>query len=79
MRDVTIEKFSNQEEEDERIYLIKKYFSKVQKEAIRELVLGEGLRLDGRSTDQIRSIWSEVDYLPSTHGSSIFPEEKLKP
>ena len=72
LRDVTIEKFSNQEEEDERIYLIKKYFSKVQKEAIRELVLGEGLRLDGRSTDQIRSIWSEVDYLPSTHGSSIF-------
>ena len=72
LRDVIIEKFSNQEEDDERIYLIKKYFSKVQKEAIRELVLGEGLRLDGRSTDQIRSIWSEVDYLPSTHGSSIF-------
>ena len=52
--------------------MVKKYFSKVQKEAVRELVLSEGLRLDGRSTDEIRPIWSEVDYLPSTHGSSIF-------
>ena len=77
MRDVTIEKFSNQEEEDERIYLIKNIFLKF-KEVIRELVLGEGLRLDGRSTDQI-SQSEEVDYLPSTHGSQFFPEEKLKP
>ena len=36
------------------------------------MVLSEGLRLDGRATDQIRPIWCEVDYLPSTHGSSIF-------
>ena len=60
-----------------KINLIKKYFSKVQKEAVRELVLSEGLRLDGRLTDQIRPIWCEVDYLPSTHGSSdLFQEEK---
>ena len=52
--------------------LINKYFSKSQKEAIRELTLSEGKRLDGRKTTDIRPIWCEVDYLPSTHGSSIF-------
>ncbi len=52
--------------------LIGKYFGKAQKEAVRELTLAEGLRLDGRKTDEIRPIWCEVDYLPSTHGSSIF-------
>ena len=72
LKDEIIENISNSEEEDEKINLIKKYFSKVQKEAVRELVLSEGLRLDGRATDQIRPIWCEVDYLPSTHGSSIF-------
>ena len=72
LKEETIENLSEQEDDDENINLIKKYFSKVQKEAVRELVLSEGLRLDGRSTDQIRPIWSEVNYLPSTHGSSIF-------
>lgn len=72
LKDEIIENLSEQEDDDENINLIKKYFSKVQKEAVRELVLSEGLRLDGRSTDQIRPIWSEVNYLPSTHGSSIF-------
>ena len=72
LKDEIIENISNSEEDDEKINLIKKYFSKVQKEAVRELVLSEGLRLDGRLTDQIRPIWCEVDYLPSTHGSSIF-------
>ncbi len=72
LKEETIDKYSDLDNDDEKIHLIKKYFSKVQKEAVRELVLSEGLRLDGRSTDQIRQIWSEVDYLPSTHGSSIF-------
>ena len=72
LKDEIIEKYSDEDNEDERLLLVKKYFSKVQKEAVRELVLSEGLRLDGRSTDEIRPIWSEVDYLPSTHGYSIF-------
>ena len=46
--------------------------TKRRKEAVRELTLSEGLRLDGRKTTDIRPIWCEVDYLPSTHGSSIF-------
>ena len=52
--------------------LVSKYYSKAEKAAIRNLTLDEGLRLDGRKTDEIRPIWSEIDYLPSTHGSAIF-------
>ena len=65
------ESFS-EEELEEHGKLIGKYFSKAQKEAVRELTLSEGLRLDGRKTTEIRPIWCEVDYLPSTHGSAIF-------
>ena len=62
----------SEEEIEEKGTLIKSYFSKVEKDAVRELVLSEGVRLDGRKTDDIRPIWCEVNYLPSTHGSSIF-------
>ncbi len=62
----------SEEEQDDLGKLIHKYVAKAQKEAIRNLTLDEGLRLDGRKTDEIRPIWCEVDYLPSTHGSAIF-------
>ena len=61
-----------EEENEEFGHLISGYYSKAEKEAVRELTLSEGIRLDGRKTDEIRPIWCEVDYLPSTHGSSIF-------
>lgn len=61
-----------EEELEEKGSLIKSYYYKVEKEAVRELTLAEGLRLDGRKTTDIRPIWCEVDYLPSVHGSSIF-------
>ncbi|SDX41233.1 polyribonucleotide nucleotidyltransferase [Lutibacter oricola] len=61
-----------EEEVEEYGALIGKYFGKANKTAVRELTLAEGLRLDGRKTTEIRPIWCEVDYLPSTHGSSIF-------
>ena len=66
-----LESFS-EEELEVNGSLIKSYFSKVEKEAVRELVLSEGIRLDGRKTTDIRPIWCEVAYLPSTHGSAIF-------
>ncbi|MCS6819591.1 MAG: polyribonucleotide nucleotidyltransferase [Chitinophagales bacterium] len=53
-------------------WLIGQYFSKVQKEAVRTVMLKEKIRLDGRKMDEIRPIWCEVDYLPGAHGSSIF-------
>lgn len=52
--------------------LISKYLSKTQKEAVRNVILDLGLRLDGRKTNEIRPIWCEVDYLPSVHGSALF-------
>ena len=61
-----------EEEMAEFGHLVGGYYSKAEKEAVRELTLSEGLRLDGRKTDEIRPIWCETDYLPSTHGSSIF-------
>ena len=64
-------KFS-EEELEEKGELISKYTKEAQKKAVRDLVLEEGIRLDGRKTTDIRPIWCEVDYLPSAHGSSIF-------
>lgn len=52
--------------------LIGKYFGKIHKEAARNFTLTEKKRLDGRNPDEIRPIWSVVDYLPSAHGSAIF-------
>ena len=52
--------------------LVSDYYRKAEKAAIRDLTLNVGLRLDGRKTDEIRPIWSEIDYLPSVHGSAIF-------
>ncbi|MFV5691453.1 polyribonucleotide nucleotidyltransferase [Flavobacterium sp. LT1R49] len=52
--------------------LVSKYFAKSSKEAVRNVILDLGLRLDGRKTTEIRPIWAEVDYLPSVHGSAIF-------
>jgi polyribonucleotide nucleotidyltransferase len=53
-------------------FLSKKYFHDVQYDAIRNLVLDEGIRLDGRDVRTVRPIWSEVGYLPSAHGSAVF-------
>ena len=71
IKEEIIASFSEEEVEDFGD-LISKYYSKAEKAAVRDLTLNEGLRLDGRKTTEIRPIWCEVDYLPSTHGSSIF-------
>jgi polyribonucleotide nucleotidyltransferase len=52
--------------------LIGPYFHKIHKEAARNLTLETKKRLDGRALDEIRPIWSVVDYLPSAHGSAVF-------
>ena len=52
--------------------LVSKYFAKSSKEAVRNVTLDLGTRLDGRKTTEIRPIWAEVDYLPSVHGSALF-------
>lgn len=60
-------------EELERITpFAKVYYHDVEKEAMRQMILNEGVRLDGRDSKTIRPIWSEIDYLPGAHGSAIF-------
>ena len=62
-----------EEELEEKAPLIHKYFhDDVQKKAMRNMILDEGKRLDGRRTDEIRPIWCETNYLPCAHGSAIF-------
>ena len=53
-------------------FLLRKYFSKVQKKAVRDCMLKEKIRLDGRKMNEVRDIWSEIDYLPGAHGSAVF-------
>lgn len=71
IKEEVIASFS-EEDQEEFGGLISKYFYKAEKAAVRDLTLNDGLRLDGRKTNEIRPIWCEVDYLPSTHGSAIF-------
>ena len=61
-------------EEDQKAkgLIIDRYYFDVQSDAMRACILNEGVRLDGRKSTDIRPIWCEVDYLPSTHGSAIF-------
>jgi polyribonucleotide nucleotidyltransferase len=60
------------EEGEVNAKLVGKYYHDVEKEAVRRVVLDKAVRLDGRKTDEIRPIWSEVNYLPSAHGSAVF-------
>lgn len=61
-----------EELDDDTAFLVKKYYHDVQYEAVRNLILNEGIRLDGRDSRTVRPIWCEVDYLPAAHGSAVF-------
>jgi polyribonucleotide nucleotidyltransferase len=49
-----------------------KIFHDIESREMREMVLSEGVRADGRATDEIRPIRCEVSVLPRTHGSALF-------
>ena len=61
-----------EEELEEKVALMEKYYHDVMRDAMRRCILAEGIRLDGRKTNEIRPIWCEVSPLPMPHGSSIF-------
>ena len=61
-----------EEEREEKEMMVARYYGAVEKEAMRRMIIDEGVRLDGRSTTEIRPIWCEVGYLPGAHGSAIF-------
>ena len=60
------------EELEEKHAEAERYYHDVMRDAMRRCILDEGIRLDGRKTDEIRPIWCEVDALPMPHGSAIF-------
>jgi polyribonucleotide nucleotidyltransferase len=62
----------DKDEAKKRKTMLDRYYHDVEKKAVRNLILDENIRLDGRKTDQIRPIWCEVDYLPAAHGSAVF-------
>ena len=61
-----------EEEREEKQMMVDRYYHAVEKTAMRNLILDEGIRLDGRHTAEVRPIWCEVGYLPCAHGSAIF-------
>lgn len=62
----------SEEEIEAKSMMINRYFSFEQREALRNLILDEGLRVDGRKTTEVRPIWCETNTLPCAHGSAIF-------
>ena len=62
----------SEDDQKEKAGMFKRYFHDAEKKAVRNYVLDERKRLDGRKLDEIRPIWTEVDYLPMAHGSAIF-------
>lgn len=71
MKEALLEEWG-EEVYEEKIDEAKGYYDKIQKVAIREVLMSERVRLDGRGPKDIRNIWTEVNYLPATHGSSVF-------
>ena len=61
-----------EEERETKKPFVERYYHDVEKAAMRNMILDESIRLDGRKTSEIRPIWCEVDYLPAAHGSAIF-------
>lgn len=66
-----IASLSEEELEAEQKY-ISVYFKSAMKKAVRDTMLNDNIRLDGRKFDEVRPIWAEVDYLPTAHGSAVF-------
>ena len=62
----------SEEDQEAKAAMVNRYYNNEEKAAMRNMILDEGIRLDGRSTTQVRPIWCEVGYLPCAHGSAIF-------
>ena len=71
VKEAFIETLSEEELEEIGKY-VSVYFKEAMKKAVRDTMLDDNIRLDGRKFDEVRPIWSEVDYLPTAHGSAVF-------
>ena len=62
----------SEEDQEAKAAMVARYYGDEEKAAMKNMILDEGIRFDGRSSTQVRPIWCEVDYLPCAHGSAIF-------
>jgi len=72
VKDEVMEALESEEYDDDQLSTAKKVLSNIEKEELRNMILEKGRRIDGRATDEIRDIWTQVGYMPRTHGSAIF-------
>lgn len=71
IKEAFVETLSDEEKEEKKM-MISRYYHEIEREAIRNATLDSKIRIDGRKLNEIRPIWTEVDYLPAAHGSAIF-------
>lgn len=72
IRKQVIEQISQEEGFEEQELTVRSLISNLEKEAVRNQILENKRRIDGRGPADIREIWTRVGYLPRTHGSAIF-------
>ena len=66
------EELADDEDADAKLSEAKKILGSIEKNALRNMIIEKGRRIDGRSTTDIRDIWTQVGYIARAHGSSIF-------
>jgi len=73
-KEEVIDKLVNEDDEDaeEITSAIKEFCKDIEKDELRNMILEKKRRIDGRSPEDIRDIWTQVSYMPRTHGSAIF-------
>ncbi|NBW70258.1 MAG: polyribonucleotide nucleotidyltransferase [Bacteroidetes bacterium] len=72
IKESAIAALEEQEKDDDYISEAKKILGQIEKDQLRSMILTKKRRIDGRSPEDIRDIWTQVGYIPRTHGSSIF-------
>lgn len=72
VKDEVMAALESEEYDDDQLSVAKKVLGNIEKEELRNMILEKGRRIDGRATDEIRDIWTQVSYMPRTHGSAIF-------
>ena len=72
IKDAAIATLEEQEKDEAFISEAKGLLSQIEKDELRNMILTQKRRIDGRSPVDIRDIWTQVGYIPRTHGSSIF-------
>lgn len=72
VKDEVMEALESEEYDDDQLSVAKKVLGNIEKEELRNMILEKGRRIDGRATDEIRDIWTQIGYMPRTHGSAIF-------